>query len=146
MQIKKKRSEKHARGTPSRALQRSTIYWEVLRRVSSRGFTGVTIEWMRGRNQIKRRSEKVAVVNPSNGPWWMADHDELVAFLNGHGWIETTIGSYDARIEPDHSSPAHPTPYEVLRHAVRERPGGAADADYEFALDEREDAWLWHVL
>jgi hypothetical protein len=115
-------------------------------RASSRGFTGGTIEWMGRRNQIKRRPEKVAVVNPSNGLWWMADHDELVAFLNGHGWTETTIGSYDARIEPDHYSPTHPAPYEVLRHAVREIPGGAADADYEFALDEREDAWLWHVL
>ena len=101
---------------------------------------------MRSRNQIERRPVKVAVVNPSNGRWWMADRDELVAFLNRRGWTETRIGSYDARIEPDHFSPAKPTPYEVLRREVRDIPGNADDADYEFALDEREDAWLWHVL
>ena len=101
---------------------------------------------MRSGNQIKRLREKVAVVNPSNGLWWMADRDELVAFLNRRGWTETTIGSYDARIEPDHYSPDHPTPYEILRREVHEIPGNAEDADFEFSLDEREDAWLWHVL
>jgi hypothetical protein len=101
---------------------------------------------MRSRNQIERRPVKVAVVNPSRGRWWMADRDELVAFLNGHGWTETRIGAYEARIEPDHYTPAKPTPYEVLRREVRDLPGSASDADYAFILDEREDAWLWHVL
>ena len=59
----------------------------------------------------------------------MADRDELVAFLDRRGWTETRIGTFDARIEPDHYSPAHPTPYEVLRREVRDIPGGANDAD-----------------
>jgi hypothetical protein len=101
---------------------------------------------MRRRKQNKGCHERVAVVNPSNSRWWMADRDELVAFLNGHGWAETRIGTHDARIEPDHYTPAKPTPYEVLRREVRELPGGANDADYAFILDEREDVWLWHVL
>lgn len=96
--------------------------------------------------RLMRRPEKVAIVNPSNGLWWMADRDELVAFMNRCGWTETRISGFDARIEPDHYSPAKPTPYEVLRHEVRDIPGEVDDADYAFILNEREDAWLWHVL
>ncbi len=94
---------------------------------------------MRSRNQIERRPVKVAVVNPSNGRWWMADRDELVAGLNRRRWTETMIGTFDARIEPDNYIPAKPTPYEVLRHEVRDPPGSASDADYAFILDELEE-------
>jgi hypothetical protein len=64
--------------------------------------------------EIKSSAVKVAAVNPSNGRWRMADRNELFAFLNRREWTETRIGTFDARIEPDHYSTAKPTHMKFL--------------------------------